>query len=243
MKLILTIINRELSDYFATPVAYVFITIFLILSGMFTFYLGNFFEAGQANLGSFFEWHPWLYLFLIPAITMRLWAEERRTGTIELLITLPIKPAQIVAGKFLAAWIFTSIALMLTFPMWITVNYLGNPDNGVILASYIGSLLMAGGYLSIGSFVSALTKNQVIAFIIAVTVCFLFTLSGLPIVLDFFSSWAGDSITDTIASFSFLKNFTNISTGIIDFRSILYFISLILLFLYFNTIVIDNTKD
>ena len=243
MKPILTIINRELSDYFATPVAYVFITIFLILSGLFTFYLGNFFEAGQANLGSFFEWHPWLYLFLIPAITIRLCAEERITGTIELLITLPIKPAHIVAGKFLASWIFTSIALILTFPIWITVNYLGNPDNGVIIASYIGSLLMAGGYLSIGSFVSALTKNQVIAFIIAVTACFLFTLSGLPIVLDFFSSWAGDSITDTIASFSFLKNFTNISRGIIDFRSILYFISLILLFLYFNTVVIDNTKD
>ena len=241
--LIKTIIKRELTSYFSTPVAYVFITIFLILSGLFTFYLGNFFEIGQASLGSFFEWHPWLYLFLIPAITMRLWAEEKKTGTIELLTTLPISPVHIVLGKFFAAWFFTSISLILTFPLWITVNYLGNPDNGVILASYIGSLLMAGGYLSIGLFMSALTKNQVIAFIISVTVCFLFTLSGLPIVLDFFSSWAGESIVDVIASFSFLSNFTDISRGIIDFRSIIYFFSLITLFLYFNIIIIDNSSN
>lgn len=243
MKAVFAILKRELSGYFYTPVAYVFITIFLLLSGLFTFYLGNFFEIGQANLGSFFEWHPWLYLFLIPAITMRLWAEENRTGTIELLITLPIKPFYVVLGKFLAAWIFTSAALFLTFPIWITVNYLGNPDNGVILASYIGSLLMAGGYISIGSFISSLTKNQVIAFIISVTICFLFTLSGLPIVLDFFSSWTNQAITDAIASFSFLANFSDISKGIIDLRNIIYFISLILLFLYFNSVILDNSKS
>ena len=240
---VLIITKRELSGYFSTPVAYVFITIFLLLSGLFTFYLGNFLEIGQANLGSFFEWHPWLYLFLIPAITMRLWAEEKRTGTIELLVTLPIETHHIVLGKFLAAWIFTGIALLLTFPIWITVNYLGAPDNGIIVSSYIGSFLMAGGYLSIGSFISALTKNQVIAFIISVTVCFLFTLSGLPIVLDFFSSWAGQSITDTIASFSFLSNFTDISRGILDIRSIIYFFTLITLFLYFNTLVVKENVN
>ena len=238
---IFIILKKELSGYFGTPVAYVFITIFLTLSGLFTFYLGNFFEIGQANLNSFFEWHPWLYLFLIPSLTMRLWAEEKKTGTIELLTTLPITPFQIVIGKFLSSWIFTSIALILTFPIWITVNYLGNPDNGVILASYIGSLLMAGGYLAIGSFISACTQNQVIAFILSVTVCLLFTLSGLPIVLDFFSGWGGQTLTDVISSFSFLVNFSDISRGIIDFKSILYFSSLIFMFLYFNIIILDNS--
>ncbi len=238
---IFIILKKELSGYFGTPVAYVFITIFLTLSGLFTFYLGNFFEIGQANLNSFFEWHPWLYLFLIPSITMRLWAEEKKTGTIELLTTLPITPFQIVIGKFLSSWIFTTIALILTFPIWITVNYLGNPDNGVIIASYIGSLLMAGGYLAIGSFISACTQNQVIAFILSVTVCLLFTLSGLPIVLDFFSGWGGQTLTDVISSFSFLVNFSDISRGIIDFKSILYFSSLIFMFLYFNIIILDNS--
>ena len=242
MRQFLSITKRELISYFATPVAYVFITIFLILSGLFTFYLGNFFEIGQASLGSFFEWHPWLYLFLIPAITMRLWSEEKKSGTIELLTTLPISTLNIVLGKFMAAWLFTLLALILTFPMWITVNYLGNPDNGVIMASYIGSLLMAGGYLSIGIFISSLTKNQVIAFIVSVTVCFLFTVSGLPIVLDFFSNWAGESITDVIASFSFLANYSDISRGIIDFRTLVYFLSLIFLFLYLNVITLDNSR-
>ena len=243
MRQFLSITKRELISYFATPVAYVFITIFLLLSGLFTFYLGNFFEIGQASLGSFFEWHPWLYLFLVPAITMRLWSEEKKSGTIELLTTLPVSTLNIVLGKFMAAWLFTFLALILTFPMWITVNYLGNPDNGVIMASYIGSFLMAGGYLSIGIFISSLTKNQVIAFIISVTVCFLFTVSGLPIVLDFFSNWAGEAITDVIASFSFLANYSDISRGIIDFRTLVYFLSLIFLFLYLNVITLDNSRN
>ena len=243
MRQFLSITKRELISYFATPVAYVFITIFLLLSGLFTFYLGNFFEIGQASLGSFFEWHPWLYLFLIPAITMRLWSEEKKSGTIELLTTLPVSTLNIVLGKFMAAWLFTLLALILTFPMWITVNYLGNPDNGVITASYIGSLLMAGGYLSIGIFISSLTKNQVIAFIVSVTVCFLFTVSGLPIVLDFFSNWSGEAITDVIASFSFLANYSDISRGIIDFRTLVYFLSLIFLFLYLNVITLDNSRN
>jgi ABC-2 type transport system permease protein len=243
MRHFLSITKRELISYFATPVAYVFITIFLLLSGLFTFYLGNFFEIGQASLGSFFEWHPWLYLFLIPAITMRLWSEEKKSGTIELLTTLPVSTLNIVLGKFMASWLFTFLALILTYPMWITVNYLGNPDNGVIMASYIGSFLMAGGYLSIGIFISSLTKNQVIAFIVSVTVCFLFTVSGLPIVLDFFSNWAGEAITDVIASFSFLANYSDISRGIIDFRTLVYFLSLIFLFLYLNVITLDNSRN
>ena len=198
---------------------------------------------GQATLGGFFEWHPWLYLFLIPAITMRLWAEEKKSGTIELITTLPISTFNIVVGKFLAAWLFTILALLLTFPIWITVNYLGDPDNGVIFASYLGSLLLAGGYLSIGAFISALTKNQVIAFIVSITVCFLFTVSGLPIVLDFFSYWAGENITDIISSFSFLSNYSDIARGIIDLRTLFYFISLIILFLYLNILTLDNTSD
>ena len=243
MRQFLSITKRELISYFATPVAYVFITIFLLLSGLFTFYLGNFFEIGQASLGSFFEWHPWLYLFLVPAITMRLWSEEKNSGTIELLTTLPVSTLNIVLGKFMAAWLFTLLALILTFPMWVTVNYLGTPDNGVIMASYIGSFLMSGGYLSIGIFISSLTKNQVIAFIVSVTVCFLFTVSGLPIVLDFFSNWAGEAITDVIASFSFLANYSDISRGIIDFRTLVYFLSLIVLFLYLNVITLDNSRN
>ena len=207
MGTIINITKRELNGYFSTPVAYVFIVIFLLMAGLFTFYMGAFYERGQADLSAFFDWHPWLYLFLIPAISMRLWAEERRNGTIELLMTLPVSVGQTVIGKFLAAWIFTGIALILTFPMWITVNYLGDPDNGVILTSYLGSLLMAGGYLSIGSCISSLTKNQVIAFVVSIAVCFLFTVSGLPIVLNFFSSWTPQALLDTIASFSFVSNF------------------------------------
>ena len=237
------IFQRELLSYFATPIAYVFIAIFLLLSSLFTFYLGNFFELGQASLSSFFEWHPWLYLFLIPSITMRLWAEEKKTGTIEFITTIPLKISSIVIGKFLAAWIFSIIALSLTFPLWITVNYLGAPDNGVIIASYIGSILMAGGYLSIGACISALTNNQVIAFVITATICFLFTVSGLPIVLDFFTAWSGQSLTDTIASFSFLTNYTDITRGLIDLRSILFFITLIVFFLYLNILIVTNLRN
>src|SRR5579885_2886112 len=172
------IFRRELASYFATPLAYVFIVIFLALAGALAFFLGNFFDRGQADLQSFFAFHPWLYLILIPAIAMRLWAEERKTGTIELFLTLPISITEAVLGKFLAAWAFTGIALVLTFPIWITVNVLGNPDNGVIFASYIGSFLMAGGYLAIGSCISAATKSQVIAFVVAAALCFIFTVSG-----------------------------------------------------------------
>ena len=206
--------------------------------GAFTFYLGNFYERGQADLGPFFIFHPWLYLLLVPAITMRLWAEERKTGSIELLMTLPITPWQAVLGKYLAAWAFTGVALLLTFPIWITVNYLGDPDNGAIVAAYIGSFLMAGGFLAIGACLSATTRNQVIAFVITIVVCFVFLASGFPMVLDFFTSWAPQILVDGIASLSFLTHFESISKGVIDLRDLIYFGFLILAFLYANTIVL-----
>ena len=238
MNVIGALFRRELQSYFSTPVAYVFIVIFLVLMGAFTFYLGNFYERGQADLGPFFIFHPWLYLLLVPAITMRLWAEERKTGSIELLMTLPITPWQAVLGKYLAAWAFTGVALLLTFPIWITVNYLGDPDNGAIVAAYIGSFLMAGGFLAIGACLSATTPNQVIAFVITVVVCFVFLVSGFPMVLDFFTSWAPQILVDGIASLSFLTHFESISKGVIDLRDLIYFGFLILAFLYANTIVL-----
>lgn len=242
MSAVVTVFRRELASYFATPVAYVFIVIFLVLSSAFTFYLGGFYERGQADLMPFFTFHPWLYLFLVPAVSMRLWAEERKSGTIELLLTLPLTMAQAVIGKFLAAWAFIAIALVLTFPLWITVNYLGNPDNGVILASYVGSLLMAGAFLAIGSCLSAATRNQVVAFILTVVVCLLLLLAGFPLVLDFFAAWAPQGLVDAIAGLSFLTHFTAISKGVIDLRDLLYFVLMIGAWLYASTIVIDIKK-
>ncbi len=239
MSAVRALFKREFQSYFATPVAYVFIVIFLVLMGTFTFQLGGFYEQGQADLRAFFSFHPWLYLFLIPSIAMRLWAEERKTGSIEMLLTLPITPWQAVLGKYLAAWAFTAIALALTFPVWLTVNYLGDPDNGVILAAYIGSLLMAGGFLAIGACLSAFTRNQVIAFVLSVVVCFGFLLSGFPFVLNLFSGWAPQVFIDGIASLSFLTHFSNISRGVIDIRDLVYFGLLIGTFLTANTIVLQ----
>ncbi|CAN7228269.1 ABC transporter permease subunit [Pseudomonas sp. LjRoot71] len=242
MSQLSVVFKRELASYFATPLAYVFILIFLVLSGVFTFYLGGFFESGQANLAPFFNFHPWLYLFLVPAIAMRLWAEERKSGTIELLMTLPITRFDAVTGKFLAAWVFAGLALLLTFPMIITVNYLGEPDNGAIITGYIGSWLLAGAYLAIGSCMSALAKNQVIAFILAVSVCFLFIVSGFPMVLDGFSGWAPQWLVDAVASLSFLTRFDAISKGVIDLRDLLYFLTLIAAWLAATAVVIDLKK-
>lgn len=236
------VFKRELASYFMTPIAYVFIVIFLFLSGIFAFYLGNFFARGQADLEPFFTFHPWLYLFLIPSLAMRLWAEERWGGTIELLLTLPITIPQAVLGKFLAAWVFTGIALALTFPMWLTVNYLGDPDNGVIFASYLGSLLMGGAFLAIGACVSCLTKNQVIAFVVTAVVCLIFVLSGYPLVLDFFGSWAPQFLVEVISSFSFLSHFNAITQGVIDMRDFIYFASLIAFWLFANVILIEMKK-
>lgn len=235
----LAICKRELRAYFTTPLAYVFIVIFVALNGATTFYFGGLFDRGQADMQPLFGFIPWLYLILIPAVAMRLWAEERQTGTLEMLMTLPISTTQAVLGKFLAAWIFTGIALLLTFPTWITVNYLGNPDNGVIIASYLGGLLMAGSYLAIGGFVSAMTRNQVIAFVIGAAVIFLFMMSGLELVYSAFQGWAPDMVVDLIQSFSFLVHYDSIVRGMIDIRDLIFFLSVMGLFLFANVVVVD----
>ncbi len=237
-----TIFARELRAYFATPVAYVFIVIFLALTGSMTFFMGGFFERGQADLAPFFAFHPWLYLFLVPAIAMRLWAEERRSGTIELLMTLPTTTFAAVLGKFLAAWAFAGIALLLTFPMWLTVNWLGDPDNGVILVSYLGSWVMAGAFIAIGACASAMTKNQVIAFVVGAAACFLFLMSGVDLVLAAFRPWAAPLVVDTVASFSFLSHFGQLMKGVIDLSTVMFFGSLILVCLILNTLLVDLKK-
>ncbi len=242
MRAIGAIFRRELTGYFVTPVAYVFLVIFLALMGALTFYFGGFYERGQADLGPFFGLHPWLYAFLVPALAMRLWAEERDTGTIELLLTLPVTTAQAVIGKFLAAWAFVLFALMLTAPMWWTVNYLGEPDNGVILAAYIGSAFMAGGFLAIGSFVSALTRSQVVAFVIGFVLCFLFLMAGYPLVLDAFRGWAPQGVVDGISAMSFQAHFESIRRGVLELRDLIYFVGLIVFFLFANVTVIEMKK-
>jgi len=242
MNALNAVFRREFAAYFATPIAFVFLVIFLFSMGVFTFYVGHFYDSGVADLSLFFNYHPWLYLFLIPALAMRLWAEEKRSGSIELLLTLPVPVWATVLGKFLAAWVFAGLALALTFPIWITVNYLGHPDNGVILASYVGSFLMAGGYLSIGAAISAATSNQVIAFVVSVVVCFLFTVAGAPVVIDAFQGWAPVTLVDAISSFSFLTHFSAITEGVIDLRDVVFFTSLIALFLGANVLIIDMSK-
>ncbi|MEC9376000.1 MAG: ABC transporter permease subunit [Pseudomonadota bacterium] len=242
MNTTLAIARREFRSYFSTPLAYVFIVIYLALSSWFTFYLGGLYERNQADLLPFFNYQPWLFLILIPSISMRLWAEERKTGSIELLMTLPISMWQAIIGKFFAAWLFTSIAIFLTFPLWLTVNYLGSPDNGAIFAGYIGCIFLAGAFLSIGSCISAANRNQVVAFIVTILVCLIFLLSGFPMVLDFFSGWAPKLILDAIAGLSFLSHFTSISKGVIDIRDIIYFVIIISGWLYANTLVLEIKK-
>jgi len=243
MNVVNSIFRRELSSYFATPLAYVFIVIFLAFNGVFTFYLGGWYEREQADLQPFFDYHPLLYLFLIPALSMRLWAEERKTGTIELLMTLPLSTWQAVTGKYLAAWLFSGIALFLTFPVWLTVNYLGDPDNPVILASYVGSFFMAGAYLAIGSCISAATRNQVIAFVITVVVCFIFLLSGTPLVLDVFQGWLPQVLIDTISGMSITTHFNSILKGVIDLRNLVFFFSFIVSWLLANIIIVEMKKS
>jgi len=236
------IAKREFSGYFATPLAAVFLTIFVALTGACAFYIGGFFERGQADLYPFFAYHPWLYLFLVPAVAMRLWAEERKSGTIELLMTLPVSPIEAVLGKFLAAWAFIGLALGLTFPMWLTANYLGDPDNGVIAASYLGSFLMAGAFLAIGAFISALTKNQVIAFILAATTCFLFVLSGLETVQNTLRTLLPEVLVSALSSMSFLSHYEQITRGAVSLHSLIFFASLIAFSLFANVIAIDQKK-
>ncbi len=221
------IFKRELKAYFETPVAFVFMTIYLFLSAILTFYVGNFYEMGHADLEAFFSWQPWLYLFLMPAISMRLWAEEKRSGTFELLMTLPIKPYYLVIIKHLAALSFAIICLIFTFPIWLTVNYLGEPDNGVIIASYFACILLAACFLSLGECVSVFTKNQVIAYVVSITICFLFMVSGFPLVINFFISLGlPQFIIDTISSFSLTAAFEDMSRGVINLQHIFYVVTL-----------------
>lgn len=234
--------RRELTGYFATPVGYVFIVIFVAIAGALPFYAGAFFERREATLENFFVFHPWLYLLLVPAVSMRLWAEERKTGTDELLLTLPLSPTQAVIGKFLAAWAFIAIALALTFPMWITVNVLGQPDNGVIAASYLGSLLMAGAFLAIGSCMSALTNNQVVAFILAAAICFVLTMSGLDLVLDWVRRVASSGVVDFVANLSFLEHFGAITKGVVNLRDLVFFVSTIVFWLFATVVAVDARR-
>jgi ABC-2 type transport system permease protein len=235
------IVRREFSASWSTPVAYVFLVVFLLLAGFFTFAFGGFFERGEASLAAFFAWLPWLFLFIVPAIGMRLWADEHRLGTLELLMTLPVKLSDAVLGKFLAAWVLCGAALLLTFPIWITVNYLGDPDNGVIVAAYLGSWLMAGSFLAIGSCMSAMTRNSVIAFILTVAICFVFVASGSEIVLSAFD-WAPQILVDAVAALSFLTHFDSISKGVLDLRDILFVLVFMAAWLFASAIVIEIKK-
>lgn len=238
-----TIAKRELSAYFASPVAYVFIVIFLLLAGFFTFMAGGFFERNQANLASFFLWHPWLYLFLVPAVGMRLWSEERRMGTLELLFTMPITSWQAIVGKFLASWAFLALALLCTFPVIWTVNYLGNPDNGVIVAAYVGSLLLAGGYLAISCMTSALTRNQVISFILSVVICLFLILAGWPPVtrlLDQFME--SPALVEAVSAFSVMTHFEGFQRGLIDTRDVIFFAAMIIFCLFTTSVILRGHR-
>ena len=237
-----TIVKRELVGYFVSPVAYVFLVIFLLLTGFFTFTVGSFFERGEASLVSFFTWHPWLYLFLVPAVGMRLWSEERRLGTMELLLTLPIATWQAIVGKFLASWIFLAIALALTFPVIITVNWLGDPDNGVIASGYVGSLLLAGSYLAVSCMTSAMTRNQVISFILSVMICLFLILAGYTPVTDLLSRFASPVVVDIVAAFSVMTHFEGFQRGVLDTRDVVYYASVVLLFLHLNAKNIEARK-
>jgi len=235
---IATIARREINGFFASPVAYVFIVIFLLLAGFFTFMVSGFFEQGQATLLPFFAWLPWLYLFLVPAVGMRMWSEERRLGTMELLLTMPITPWQAIVGKFLSSWLVLAIALLLTFPLIITVNYLGHPDNGVIIAGYIGSLLLAGAYLSVSAMTSAMTRNQVVSFIIAVVICLFLILAGWPPVINLLGQFAPTWLVNGVASFSVMTHFDGIQKGVIDSRDVLFFLSVIGFCLFTTSVII-----
>ena len=242
MRALGVLTKREFVSYFTTPVAWVFLMIFVSLSGLLTFYAGEFFERGQADLQSFFLFHPWLYVFLIPAVSMRMWAEERRSGTIEMLMTLPVSTSELVLGKFFAAWAFVGIALILTTPIWMTVNYLGSPDNGVILMSYLASFLIAGTFLSVGSCLSACTKSQMIAFVSAMMACILLTFLGSDALINLFSDVATEKVMKMFQSFSFLIHFLSLTRGVLDIRDLLFFISFSGVFLFATVIVLDHKK-
>jgi ABC-2 type transport system permease protein len=239
MSGVTAIMRRELWSYFVTPVAYVFMVIFLVLAGLFTFYTGDFYDRGLADLQPFFDMHPWLYLVLVPAVTMSMWAEERAAGTLELLFSLPVSISQAVLGKFLAAWAFIGICLVLTFPIWITVNYLGDPDNGVILAGYVGSWLMAGAFIAIGACMSTATRSQIIAFILTASVCFLLLLVGQPQVLDFFQDAVPPKLIGALGQLSIARHANAIARGVLDLRDMVYFFATIVAWLAASVVVLD----
>lgn len=239
---IVTIMKRELGGYFTSPIAYVFLVIFLLLTGFFTFTVGSFFERGEASLVSFFTWHPWLYLFLVPAVGMRLWSEERRLGTLELLLTMPITTWQAIVAKFLASWLFLALALALTFPVVLTVNHLGDPDNGVILAGYVGSLMLSGAYLAISCMTSAFTRNQVISFIVSVMICLFLILAGYTPVTDLLTRWANPVIVQVIAAFSVMTHFEGFQRGVLDLRDVVFFASVIVFALFTTGVIIRNQR-
>ncbi|KGI77843.1 ABC transporter permease subunit [Oleiagrimonas soli] len=239
MSAILAIMRRELRSYFVTPLAYVFLVIFLFMAGVLTFYVGDFYERGLADLQPFFDFHPWLYLVFAPALTMRLWAEERKSGTLELLLTLPISVTQAMLGKFLAAWAFVALALALSFPMWLTVNYLGNPDNGVILAGYLGSWLMAGSFIAVGCCISALTRSQVVAFILTAAVCFILVLVGLPAIQDMLAGGVPTNLIAMVSEFSILAHFRAIARGVLDVQDLVYFMASIVIWLWAGVLVLQ----
>jgi len=240
--MIATVARRELSSYFSSPVAYVFLVIFLLLTGFFTFTAGAFFERGEASLASFFMWHPWLYLILVPAVGMRLWSEERRAGTLELLLTFPIAPWQAILGKFLASWAFLGIALALTFPVVITANVLGEPDNGMLFAGYVGSLFLAGAYLAVTCMTSAMTRNQVVSFILSIVVLLFLILAGFTPVTDLMVRWASPALVDAVVAFSMITHFEGFQRGVIDSRDLLYFLSVIGFALFTTGVIIRNHR-
>jgi ABC-2 type transport system permease protein len=233
------VMRRELRSFFVTPLAWVFLIIFLIMAGMLTFYVGDFYERGQADLQPFFAMQPWLYLILAPAVSMRMWSEEVKSGSGELLLSLPISLGHAMLGKFLAAWLFMGLALALTFPIWITVNYLGSPDNGIIVAGYLGSWLMAGAFLAIGACLSALTRSQVVAFILAGTVCFVLILIGQPQVQDFFHGALPLRLINALGALSIMRHFEAIARGVLDVRDVLYFLLSIVAWLSAGVILLD----
>jgi len=240
-----TISKRELLAYFSSPVAYVFIVIFLLLNGFFTFMVGGFFERGEASLtNSFFTWHPWFYLFLVPAVGMRLWSEERRVGTLELLLTMPIAPWEAIVGKFIASWLFLGLSLLLTFPVLLTVNYLGSPDNGVIVAAYIGSWLMAGAYLAVSCITSAITRSQVVSFIVSVVACLFLILAGFPPVINLLQKLAGNGqwLVNTVTSFSVITHFEGFERGVLDSRDVIYFLSVIGFSLFATSVILRTHR-
>jgi ABC-2 type transport system permease protein len=236
------IMKRELGSYFSSPIAYVFLVIFLLLAGFFTFTIGNFFERGEASLVSFFTWHPWLYLFLVPAVGMRLWAEERRLGTMELLLTMPVTTWQAIVGKFLASWLFLALALALTFPVVFTVNYMGDPDNGIIVSGYVGSLLLSGTYLAVSCMTSAMTRNQVISFIVSVVICLFLILAGYTPVTDLLTRWASPAVVSVIAGFSVMTHFEGFQRGVLDSRDLILFASVIGFTLFTTGVIIRNQR-